>query len=189
MINKVWDEITYPFPNFNRWSLGMDKWIHPTLDNGCNYLSMLGLKLNHARKRSPQKQITAHLTWYFGVYLGIGWYINAVFWGRISQFQCIVTVEAPWFVTHIPTSAFKTLIRLHKFRITSARIDLLTAVADIMKCLSSSVSQSQSSVPKRLRGVLPPYQLLLPSHRDFFHSANKASALVQRPSELTPRTL
>ena len=22
---KIWDEITYPFLNFNRWSLGMDK--------------------------------------------------------------------------------------------------------------------------------------------------------------------
>ena len=36
---KVWDAITYPFLNFN----GA---FHPTLDNGCNYLSMLGLKLN-----------------------------------------------------------------------------------------------------------------------------------------------
>ena len=37
----VWDEITYPFPNFNgcnRWSLGMDKEFHPTLYNGYNYL-------------------------------------------------------------------------------------------------------------------------------------------------------
>ena len=42
--SKVWDEITYPFLNF-RWSLGMDKWFHTTLYNGCNYLSMLGLKL------------------------------------------------------------------------------------------------------------------------------------------------
>ena len=28
----------------HRWSLGMDKWFHPTLYNECNYLSMLGLK-------------------------------------------------------------------------------------------------------------------------------------------------
>ena len=31
----------------------MDKWFHPTLYNGCNYLSMLGLKLNHVSKRGP----------------------------------------------------------------------------------------------------------------------------------------
>ena len=29
----------------------MDKYFHPTLYNGCNYLSMLGLKLIHVRKR------------------------------------------------------------------------------------------------------------------------------------------
>ena len=34
---NVWDEITYPFLNLHRWSLGMDK--------ACDYLSMLGLKL------------------------------------------------------------------------------------------------------------------------------------------------
>ena len=31
----------------------MDKLFHPTLYNGCNYLSMLGLKLNHVSKRGP----------------------------------------------------------------------------------------------------------------------------------------
>ena len=71
-------EITYPFPNFNargvdiavrlfsdceikiclnqlqrcnRWSLGMDNLFHPTLYNGCNYLSKLGLMLIHVSKR------------------------------------------------------------------------------------------------------------------------------------------
>ena len=32
---------------------GMDKQFHPTLYNGCNYLSMLGIKLNHASERGP----------------------------------------------------------------------------------------------------------------------------------------
>ena len=31
----------------------MDKLFHPILYNGCNYLSMLGLKLNHVKKRGP----------------------------------------------------------------------------------------------------------------------------------------
>ena len=39
----------------NCWILGMDKWFHPTLYNGCNYLSMLGLKLNHVSKRGPME--------------------------------------------------------------------------------------------------------------------------------------
>ena len=34
----------------NRWSLGMDKQFHPTLYNGCNYLSILGLQLIHVSK-------------------------------------------------------------------------------------------------------------------------------------------
>ena len=38
----------------HRWSLGMDKKIHPTLYDGCNYLSMLGLKLIHISKRGPR---------------------------------------------------------------------------------------------------------------------------------------
>ena len=35
----------------NRWSLGMDKLFQATLYQACNYLSMLGLKLNHVSKR------------------------------------------------------------------------------------------------------------------------------------------
>ena len=35
-----------------RWSLGMDKLFHPTVyNNGCSYLSMLGLKVIHVSKR------------------------------------------------------------------------------------------------------------------------------------------
>ena len=49
--NKVWDEIAFPFRDFNGCSLGMAKWFHPTHYNGCNYLSMLRLKLIHVCKR------------------------------------------------------------------------------------------------------------------------------------------
>ena len=37
----------------HRWSLEMDKQFHRALYNGCNYLSMLGLKLTHVSKRGP----------------------------------------------------------------------------------------------------------------------------------------
>ena len=37
----------------NRWSFGMDKWFRPTFYWACDYLSMLGLKLNHVNKRGP----------------------------------------------------------------------------------------------------------------------------------------
>ena len=35
----------------NRWSLGVDKWFHPTLHCACDYLSMLRFELNHDSKR------------------------------------------------------------------------------------------------------------------------------------------
>ena len=50
----MWDEITYPFPNF----IGIfEVWewmsFHRTLYKACGYLSMLGLKLNHVSKGAP----------------------------------------------------------------------------------------------------------------------------------------
>ena len=56
MPDKVWIEITYPFPNFNGATIEVLEWINKfnlTFYNGCKYLSMLGLKLNHVSKRDP----------------------------------------------------------------------------------------------------------------------------------------
>ena len=47
MPSEVWDEITFPFPNF--------KWFHSTFLNGYNYLSILELKLIHVSKRVPRR--------------------------------------------------------------------------------------------------------------------------------------
>ena len=52
----MWDEITYPFLNFNGATvevLGMTKQFYPTLFWPCNYLSMWGLKLIHVSERGP----------------------------------------------------------------------------------------------------------------------------------------
>ena len=47
MPNKELDEITNPFPNFN--GCTVEVWdgsvIHPTLYDGCNYLSILGVSV------------------------------------------------------------------------------------------------------------------------------------------------
>ena len=55
----MWDEITYPFPNFNGCTIEVwDKWFHLTLYLACDYLSVLGLKLIDVCKRShrgPQR--------------------------------------------------------------------------------------------------------------------------------------
>ena len=48
--SKMWGETFYPFPNLNG---AMDKKMYPILYNRCNYLSMLGLKLNHVSKWEP----------------------------------------------------------------------------------------------------------------------------------------
>ena len=44
--NKVWDEITYSFPNFNGCTVEVWKWCHPTLCWTCDYLSMLATRHN-----------------------------------------------------------------------------------------------------------------------------------------------
>ena len=61
----------------NRWSLGMDKLFHPTVYNGCNYLSMLGLMLNPVSKSGPQKiSHTASSPW-------VSWPVP--FWSSIEK--------------------------------------------------------------------------------------------------------
>ena len=48
----MWDEITYPFINFNGATIDVKEWIsNLSLHCACDYLSMLGLKLNHVSKR------------------------------------------------------------------------------------------------------------------------------------------
>ena len=55
MPSKVWDEISYRFPNPNGCIVEVWEWIGSSIPhlNRCNYLSMLGLKLNHVGKRGP----------------------------------------------------------------------------------------------------------------------------------------
>ena len=58
-----WNYLSIPkLQRLHRWSLEMDKQFHPTHYNGCNYLSMLGLKLNHVSKRGP-RLVMNHREW------------------------------------------------------------------------------------------------------------------------------
>ena len=55
--SKVWDEITYPFLNFNGTTVEVYEWISNFVLHirmGAITLSMLGLKLNHVSKRGPR---------------------------------------------------------------------------------------------------------------------------------------
>ena len=57
-----WNYLSIPkLQRLHRWSLGMDKQFHPTFCNGCNYLSMLGLKLNYDSKRGPWNPDTKNI--------------------------------------------------------------------------------------------------------------------------------
>ena len=54
---NVWDEITYPFLNFNGQTIDVrnGQVISSTLYQACDYLSMLGLKLNHVVKEASDR--------------------------------------------------------------------------------------------------------------------------------------
>ena len=59
MPGQVCNEISYPFPNFNGCTVfGMNQLSHPTLNNGCNYLSVLRLKLINVNKRCQGRVLT-----------------------------------------------------------------------------------------------------------------------------------
>ena len=52
-----WNYLSIPkLQRLHRWSLGMDKQFRPILYWVCNYISMLGLKLNHVIKSGPMRQ-------------------------------------------------------------------------------------------------------------------------------------
>ena len=53
--SNVWDGITYPFPNFTNFTVGILRmaYFRPIFHNGCDHSSKLGFKLNHLCKRGP----------------------------------------------------------------------------------------------------------------------------------------
>ena len=56
--HNVWDEITYPFPNFNSVAVEVWEWIGNFMSHRiCEYLSMLKLKWNHVNKGVPWRHL------------------------------------------------------------------------------------------------------------------------------------
>ena len=53
--SQVWDEIIYPFPNFNEVTIGVWEWISNSIPHftGYVYIRMLGLKLIHVSNSGP----------------------------------------------------------------------------------------------------------------------------------------
>ena len=63
MPSKVWDEITYPFSNFNGAIVEVCEWMNyfnPCFIMACNYLTILGLKLHHVSKKAPGNRDMQH---------------------------------------------------------------------------------------------------------------------------------
>ena len=57
-VYKVWDEITYPFPDFNGETVEVWEWINIFIPHfTCDYLSILGFKLKHVCKRGRRSQL------------------------------------------------------------------------------------------------------------------------------------
>ena len=53
-----WNYLSIPKLQWlHHWSLGMDKWFHPTHFSGCDYPSMMGLKLNYVSKRGHRTHL------------------------------------------------------------------------------------------------------------------------------------
>ena len=56
MPNKEWDEIIYPYPNFNGAAVEVFEWIYVIylrLSWAFDYLSMLGIKINPCKEKQP----------------------------------------------------------------------------------------------------------------------------------------
>ena len=64
---KTWNEITYPFTNFNGCGVEVWEWLsnYITLYNGCDYLSMMRLKLIYVSKMGPGALVPwlYHIDW------------------------------------------------------------------------------------------------------------------------------
>ena len=52
MLSETWDEITYPFINFNGCTVEVSEWISKFIPHFIMEI-ILGLKLNHVSKRAP----------------------------------------------------------------------------------------------------------------------------------------
>ena len=66
----MWPEITYPFPNFDTYTLKTVYW-------ACDYLSMLGFKLNPVNKRDSGEFFKTKTIACFGPIQTIFWPIMA----------------------------------------------------------------------------------------------------------------
>ena len=118
----AWNYLSIPkLQRLHLWSLGKDKWFHPTHYIGCNYLSMLGFKLNHVRKRGPwpseETVLKNHGFLTFILSLFMGWIHEAKLTKTIAPRRPLaILVENMW------CSKFSSNISLKQLAIISINI-------------------------------------------------------------------
>ena len=118
MPSRVLVGITYPIPNSKVAPLrfGMNKQFHPTLYDGCSYLSILGLTINHVGKKGPRQQGTTWIN--VEIHIGSRTYnnLNTVFLTENRQqinarnLKIEFNFTCPWNQTAVVTSIFAALV-------------------------------------------------------------------------------
>ena len=126
----MWAEITYPFLNFNGCTIAVYEWIsNPppppphththththTLYNGCNYLSMLGLKLIHVSKRGHCCSTHEKLRLYPSVHLHDNVSMCLDHGSVVRRIECICTHKVPNQTLQIEWHCTRNLGRFTQF--------------------------------------------------------------------------
>ena len=128
----VWDEIVYPFPNFNDYTVSN---FYPTLFDGYNYLLKLWFTLNHISKTGPGRNRHYKINFYRKQYnkgqvahpknpgdLDNGWNSLKLMYSQILvKFMictwCLFEIHYIWIVSHL--NALKYYNTLFSFTLCS----------------------------------------------------------------------
>ena len=80
----------------NRWRLGMDKLFHRTLYWACDYLSMLGLKLNHVSKIGIRNLKRCQDTFLSAMKKFVDLHNDVVTWKRFPHYWSLMSRIHRW---------------------------------------------------------------------------------------------
>ena len=144
----MWDEVTYPFPNYNGCT---------TLYNGCIYLYMLGLKLIYVSKRSHWRQISTKSLILFYVPFGVG-----VSWRKwtptkYKSYQLVIgakLAQGHWLA--LPSYNWDIALKLYSDVIRGAMASQITSLTIVYSTVYSGAGQRKcqsSALLAYVRGI------------------------------------
>ena len=128
MPSKVWDEITCPFLNFNGATI---------FYNGCNYLFMLGLTLNHVSKRGPRSSLVEVMTWCLVVdnhYIS-QWRPSTLTYRCITRLYWLIKSYSPglWASCDVILTTTLALLSMSSFSLVGITITRYISIRDPLK--------------------------------------------------------